>query len=114
MSHVRVNLLYRLSRMINRAMMKAAPLSRKIRKLLLELSREEESGREERSFIKGVLNLPWEWEGLEYAIVNSLRGTARGVSRFQKSIEKSFALASLLAGVLTVVSLMVLVIIYAP
>jgi len=116
LSHVKVNLLYRLSRLLNRILMKAAPLSRSVRRALLEISRaerEEELG-ERKELLETLINLPWEWESFEYSVVRTFKGSAKGVSAFQRSIEKSFALASLLAGVLTVVSLLVLVIVYAP
>ncbi len=112
-SHVRANLLYRLSRLVNRMLARTAPLSRSLRKALLELAQEDRSkGGKGSSLLEKVVNLPGRWEGLEYYVVNALRGTAGGITSFQSSIEKSFALASLLAGVLTVVSLMVLVIVH--
>jgi len=112
-SHVRANLLYRLSRLVNRMLAKTAPLSKSLRKALLELAQEDKSKEGKgSSLLEKVVNLPGKWEGLEYYVVNALRGTAKGVVSFQSSIEKSFALASLLAGVLTVVSLMVLVIVH--
>jgi len=113
-SHVRANLLYRLFRHVNKMLAKTAPLSRSLRKALLELAREEDKSKERKgsSLLERIVNLPGRWEGLEYCVVNVLRGTARGITSFQRSIEKSFALASLLAGVLTVVSLMVLVVVH--
>jgi len=112
-SHVRANLLYRLSRLVNRMLAKTAPLSRSLKKALLELAQEDKPKEGKgSSLLEKVVNLPGKWEGLEYYVVNALRGTAGGIVSFQSSIEKSFALASLLAGVLTVVSLMVLVIVH--
>lgn len=112
-SHVRANLLYRLSRLVNRMLAKTAPLSRSLKRTLLELTQEERSKKGRgSSLLERVVNLPGKWEGLEYYVINTLRGVAGGVTSFQSSIEKSFALASLLAGVLTVVSLMVLVIVH--
>jgi len=113
-SHVRANLLYRLSRLVNRMLAKTAPLSRSLKKALLELAAQEDKSKDGKgsSLLEKVVNLPGKWEGLEYYVVNTLRGAAGGIVSFQSSIEKSFALASLLAGVLTVVSLMVLVIVH--
>lgn len=112
-SHVRANLLYRLSRLVNRMLTKTAPLSRSLKRALLELTREEKPrGSRGSSLLERVVNLPGKWEGLEYYVINTLRDVAGGITSFQSSIEKSFALASLLAGVLTVVSLMVLVIVH--